>query len=113
MATIVSNQTPRAYGDTASYEQTIPATIPVVPEALWTRNVELVELDLTIMAGVTSAVTVTVMDRQTVPVEAAVVELQPGSVAPITFGGRYCPNGLTWKASAASSVTGFAKVRLC
>ena len=93
--------------------ETVPQFIPATLQTVFTGDCHIVAIHLVNESG--SAVTVTIMDMQTTPraVVPPAISLSAGTDMIWEFGGsgRLCPGGLTWVASAANAVTGYARTR--
>jgi hypothetical protein len=91
--------------------ETLPKLLPSSAEDVYAANCHVLEIHL--VNETASPVTVTISDKQTTPRAVA----PPAVVVPGNgdlvweFSGRYCPGGLTWVASAASSITGYVRGR--
>ncbi len=96
--------------DSYGEKETVPALIPADAEAVVSVNAWLRELHL--VNNSDQAVTVTLMDRQETPRPIVpAVEIKPHSDHLRIFTSRFCPGGITWQASAANAVTGYARWR--
>jgi len=87
-----------------------PVLIPDSEETVFDSDV-FVEL-VTLSNTHSSAVSVTIKDKQSTPRELIPTAALPAnSVFVARFGGRYCPGGLTWQASVADKVVGYVRGR--
>ena len=93
-----------------SMEETVPQFIPAVAEIVFPATCWLIHVTLTnVSAG---AVTVTISDQQ-IPAMPVIYQasIAANETLTIPLWERYCPGGITWVASAAASIVGYAKAK--
>jgi hypothetical protein len=88
----------------------VPKVLPSSAEDVFTADVY---LDLITLTNVTDTdVTVTVSDKQTIPMGIlSQVNVPARSIFVMPLYGRYCPSGVTWAASANASIVGTMRGR--
>ena len=87
-----------------------PKYIPSSLEEVFGSEVYLHEITLT--NSTTSAVLVTIQDKQATPLPVLKdVSVPAKGVYVVRFEGRYCPGGLSWQADQASAVVGYIRGR--
>ena len=88
-----------------------PMLVPNVATDIYSKDAHIFEIHL--VNETAGAVTVTINDKQSAPraVVPTTVAVQANSDLVWEFTGRFCPGGLSWVASAASSITGYVRGR--
>lgn len=88
----------------------VPAVVPDSAEDVFIDDIWLLSIHLVNRSY--EDVTVTITDKQAVPLEVVpAVTIEAYSDHIREFSGRFCPGGLTWVASASDAVVGYIRGR--